>query len=114
MTTRRTTATAAFLAATAATAASTIGFLWSPPDADTARTTGTTMASHVAPVDRLEEDEVGWDCATMGNKVCGPTALPPGCDLTYHWDGVTLTPATVTEADAACLIPDLLYPVATR
>jgi uncharacterized protein YceK len=23
---------------------------------------------------RLQEDDPGWDCATMGNKVCGPQA----------------------------------------
>jgi hypothetical protein len=32
---------------------------------------------------RIEEDEPGWDCHTMGNKVCGPAATPvaplPAC-----------------------------------
>lgn len=23
---------------------------------------------------QLQEDDPGWDCATMGNRVCGPTA----------------------------------------
>lgn len=27
-----------------------------------------------ATVQHLEEDEAGWDCATMGNGVCGPDA----------------------------------------
>jgi hypothetical protein len=27
--------------------------------------------------DRIEEDEAGWDCHTMGNKVCGED-LPKG------------------------------------
>jgi hypothetical protein len=22
---------------------------------------------------QLEEDEAGWDCTTMGNRICGPT-----------------------------------------
>jgi hypothetical protein len=30
-------------------------------------TTGTGTTQHI------EEDEPGWDCATMGNRVCGPT-----------------------------------------
>lgn len=24
--------------------------------------------------ERIEEDDPRWDCATMGNKVCGPTS----------------------------------------
>jgi hypothetical protein len=28
---------------------------------------------------RIDEDESGWDCATMGNQVCGPDSG----DLTY-------------------------------
>lgn len=27
-----------------------------------------------ASIQHVEEDEAGWDCTTMGNKVCGPTA----------------------------------------
>lgn len=27
-------------------------------------------------VDRIEEDEPGWDCRTMGNRRCGPGASP--------------------------------------
>lgn len=23
----------------------------------------------------IDEDESGWDCATMGNRICGPVAL---------------------------------------
>jgi hypothetical protein len=30
--------------------------------------------------DRIEEDEPGWDCHTMGNKVCGED-LPTGVVL---------------------------------
>lgn len=25
----------------------------------------------------IEEDEPGWDCRTMGNKICGPSAAEP-------------------------------------
>lgn len=40
-----------------------------------------------APADTApEEDEPGWDCATMGNRICGPA--------------VTGTAVTVTDADA--------------
>ncbi|MFB8025929.1 MULTISPECIES: hypothetical protein [unclassified Streptomyces] len=29
---------------------------------------------------RIEEDDPGWDCSTMGNRVCGmPPALPVDC-----------------------------------
>lgn len=24
-------------------------------------------------VERIEEDEAGWNCEEMGNKICGPT-----------------------------------------
>jgi len=24
----------------------------------------------------IEEDEPGWDCASMGNRVCGPADIP--------------------------------------
>ncbi|SEE82976.1 hypothetical protein SAMN05216483_6689 [Streptomyces sp. 2131.1] len=27
---------------------------------------------------RVDEDETGWDCATMGNRECGP-GVPPQC-----------------------------------
>lgn len=27
------------------------------------------------PVVVIEEDEFGWDCSTMGNKICGPGAI---------------------------------------
>ena len=30
--------------------------------------------------DRIEEDEAGWDCRTMGNRVCGED-LPTGVVL---------------------------------
>ncbi|AKN68701.1 hypothetical protein QR97_01775 [Streptomyces sp. PBH53] len=25
---------------------------------------------------RIDEDESGWDCRVMGNRVCGPSAAP--------------------------------------
>ena len=25
---------------------------------------------------RIEEDDPRWDCATMGNRICGPARLP--------------------------------------
>lgn len=28
--------------------------------------------SVVHSVPQIEEDEPGWDCATMGNRICGP------------------------------------------
>ena len=60
----------------------------------------------------MTEDTPGWDCATMGNRVCGS----PDGTLTYHpeagqpyvladvrgtWDGVTLTPALLPDAAAS-------------
>lgn len=27
-----------------------------------------------APTEHIDEDDPRWDCATMGNRVCGPTA----------------------------------------
>ncbi|MET9528175.1 hypothetical protein [Streptomyces coeruleorubidus] len=27
---------------------------------------------------RVDEDESGWDCRTMGNRVCGPAACTDG------------------------------------
>lgn len=30
--------------------------------------------SVVHSVPQIEEDEPGWDCATMGNRICGPGA----------------------------------------
>ncbi len=29
-------------------------------------------ADQPVPADQSEEDEPGWDCATMGNLICGP------------------------------------------
>jgi hypothetical protein len=38
---------------------------------------------------RIDEDESGWDCATMGNRICGPGAVGSIGDLTYcPTDGV--------------------------
>ncbi|MGW7090010.1 hypothetical protein ACWGH2_41875 [Streptomyces sp. NPDC054871] len=28
---------------------------------------------------RIDEDESGWDCRTMGNRVCGPDTVPAEC-----------------------------------
>ncbi len=36
---------------------------------------------------QLEEDQLGWDCATMGNRVCGPVVLLVGDD---NGDGVVV------------------------
>lgn len=35
----------------------------------------TASADHSRPrvgVERIEEDDPRWDCATMGNRICGP------------------------------------------
>lgn len=32
----------------------------------------TTIAPSVTVPHRIEEDESGWDCRKMGNKICGP------------------------------------------
>ena len=29
-------------------------------------------AAHADPVAQVQEDQPGWDCRTMGNRVCGP------------------------------------------
>ncbi|MFE1270580.1 hypothetical protein [Streptomyces sp. NPDC058758] len=31
---------------------------------------------------RIDEDESGWDCATMGNRQCGPAPAPVSADCT--------------------------------
>ncbi|MFB6529867.1 hypothetical protein [Streptomyces sp. NPDC056399] len=28
---------------------------------------------------RIDEDESGWDCRTMGNRICGPRTVPAEC-----------------------------------
>ncbi|MFJ4908541.1 hypothetical protein ACIQCR_16820 [Streptomyces sp. NPDC093249] len=28
----------------------------------------------------VDEDESGWDCRTMGNRLCGPSGVPPECE----------------------------------
>ena len=30
-------------------------------------------------MDTPTEDSPEWNCATMGNRVCGPSSLTPGC-----------------------------------
>jgi hypothetical protein len=32
----------------------------------------TTIVPGTLAPDRIEEDEPGWDCRTMGNRLCGP------------------------------------------
>ncbi|GAA2812984.1 hypothetical protein GCM10010470_55520 [Saccharopolyspora taberi] len=32
----------------------------------------TTIVPTLTEPDRTEEDEPGWDCRTMGNRLCGP------------------------------------------
>lgn len=54
--------------------------------------------------DRIEEDEAGWDCHTMGNQVCGED-LPKGvvlvnpdeCPLFVRVCSKHLTPWVVAE-----------------
>jgi hypothetical protein len=41
---------------------------------------GCGTSDSVKQTDRIEEDEAGWDCRTMGNKVCGED-LPTGVVL---------------------------------
>lgn len=31
-------------------------------------------------LERIEEDDPRWDCATMGNRVCGPAPIHPALD----------------------------------
>lgn len=35
-------------------------------------TPATPSVMHSVPASEPEEDEPGWDCATMGNRICGP------------------------------------------
>ncbi|MBN7317872.1 hypothetical protein [Mycobacteroides abscessus] len=35
-------------------------------------TPATPSVVHSVPASEPEEDEPGWDCATMGNRICGP------------------------------------------
>ncbi|WP_457095117.1 hypothetical protein [Mycobacteroides abscessus] len=37
-------------------------------------TPATPSVVHSVPASEPEEDEPGWDCATMGNRICGPGA----------------------------------------
>jgi len=50
---------------------------------------GGCQAAHAAaPVSQCEEDQACWDCATMGNRICGPTGSGEGCvydDVTDEW-----------------------------
>jgi hypothetical protein len=55
---------------------------------------------------RIDEDESGWDCATMGNGVCGPdvTYCPKDgvWSDTWHWcgDGPDPGPSNAYDAGA--------------
>ena len=42
----------------------------------------------------IEEDEPGWDCATMGNRICGPTT------------GQTLDPCPANMTPGECAAKD--------
>ena len=43
------------------------------------------VPSECEPTARIEETDPEWDCATMGNRKCGPTATPPDtADHTTH------------------------------
>ena len=33
------------------------------------------LAGSVGVANAVEEDEPGWDCHTMGNRICGPSVL---------------------------------------
>lgn len=35
----------------------------------------------------ITEDEYGWDCATMGNMICGPSIDPAAWDLGAYVGG---------------------------
>ena len=40
---------------------------------------------------QMQEDDPGWDCATMGNHICGPVndaGAPAHLELTQLWPGV--------------------------
>lgn len=38
----------------------------------------------------IDEDESGWDCATMGNQICGP--IVEDCQKwDYTWNGIFFT-----------------------
>lgn len=34
---------------------------------------------------RITEDMPGWDCETMGNRICGPVLRQPDSTLTELW-----------------------------
>ncbi|MEU5748156.1 hypothetical protein ABZ804_21790 [Streptomyces sp. NPDC047726] len=53
----------------------TLGAPAATPDSSTPRadrSTGITVTGDDNADGRVEEDESGWDCHTMGNRVCGP------------------------------------------
>ncbi|MFC8640106.1 hypothetical protein ACFUC2_05020 [[Kitasatospora] papulosa] len=61
--------------------AATIGAVRSAPSAPTRPGVTVTVADGQGDDNgdgRVEEDESGWDCRTMGNRVCGPAAGYPG------------------------------------
>jgi hypothetical protein len=48
------------------------------------------------PADDIEEDQPGWDCATMGNRVCG--SYPSDDNSIVRLADGTLDDCTVTDA----------------
>lgn len=54
------------------------------------------IAGSIGTAFAIEEDQQGWDCATMGNRICGPTVLEgfeygageiPEDETVCYWDG---------------------------
>lgn len=60
--------------ATSSPAPATDTTVWVPP---TPSPSQTPTSGLIPPADPIEEDEPGWDCATMGNQDCGTPATPP-------------------------------------
>ncbi|MCX4677671.1 hypothetical protein OG413_20580 [Streptomyces sp. NBC_01433] len=42
---------------------------------------------------RIDEDESGWNCHTMGNEVCGPRSVPAECEGAGSAAGLCVTVA---------------------
>lgn len=47
-----------------------------------------TPAAPAQSTDRIEEDEPGWDCTTMGNLICGPDAPTEDVAYCYEFEGM--------------------------
>lgn len=42
----------------------------------------TITIAHADPAGQVQEDDPGWDCVSMGNRICGPTnvqGVTAGC-----------------------------------